>query len=175
MWELIKNHMPQIVCMVETRANKERCILFCMKLSRDWDWVVVPALGMSGGILTLWRKGLGSFTLLMISRSVLYLVISSNHMDGLTLSIVYNSQALSTQIRVWNELSKLSRIGVPWVIVGDFNTVESEDEHLGGNFNHYATKSNYFNDFISFNNLFGLDFSGPSFTWCNGQLGGAHL
>lgn len=41
--------------------------------------------------------------------------------------------------------------------------------HRGGCFTHYATKSNLFNDFICFNNLFHLGFPRVSFTCCHGQ------
>lgn len=107
-------------------------------------------------------------TPLAMSLNDMHLVISSNHLDELILSIMYNFLALLVQVRVWSKLSKLSRLGAPWVIIGDFNAIRLEAEHRGGNFNHYAAKSNYFNDFINFNNLFDLVFSRPSFTWCNG-------
>lgn len=171
LWELIKKHKPHILCLVETRANEDRCSCFCKKLSKDWDWAAVPALGLSGGLLTFWKKGIGLVTPLAISRNVIHLIISSVGFDGWILSFVYNPQGLSAQKLVWGELAKLSRIKVPWLVAGDFNAITSEAEHQGGSFNHYAAKSVLFNDFVSFNNLFDLGFTGNSFTWCNGQSG----
>lgn len=79
-----------MVCLVETRANKERCFKFCRRLTKDWDWAAVPALGLSGKILTLWRKDVGVVTPLVMSRNVLHLVISSKYLKGMIFSVVYN-------------------------------------------------------------------------------------
>lgn len=78
---------------------------------------------------------------------------------------------LPEQIWVWNKLSKLLRLGIPWFVVGCFNAIVSKMEHKGWSFDHYAAKSNILNDSICFNNLFDLGFPGPSFTWCNRQSG----
>lgn len=76
---------------------------------------------------------------------------------------------------MWRELSKLPMLKLPRLVIGDFNTIRSMEEHRGVSFNNYASKFIYFNYFICFNNLFYLVFLVSPFTWCNGQSGSAHL
>lgn len=65
----------------------------------------------------------------------------------------------------------MSSLNIPWLIIGDFNTILTNDEYKGGRFSYYHRKSNYFLNFIDANNLFNLHFIGPRFTWCNNQIG----
>lgn len=68
---------------------------------------------------------MGSVTPLVLSRNMLHLVISSSYSEGMIFSFVYNPQVLSAQVQVWKELSKLAKIGIPWMVVGDFNAISS--------------------------------------------------
>lgn len=160
-WEFVNKHRPQIICLIETKADVDRCHHFCKRLSKDWNWAALLAQGMPGGLMIFWKNGLGPYHPLALSHNIIHLVISSTPLDGWILSIVYNSQVLSGQVKVWEELSKLSKLWVPWLMVGDYNVIRSEAEHRGGNFKHYTTKSTYFNAFIAFNSLMDLGFSGP--------------
>lgn len=170
-WDMQNKYNPQILCLVETKVNEGRCHSFCRKMSRNWDWVALPSLGMSGGIMTLWKKNIGTVTLIAMSRNIILLVVSTNYMDGWILSVVYNPQMISAQTQVWTELSKFSCLMLPWLMVWDFNAIRLDEEHREGSFRHYIAKSKNFNDFICFNSLFDLGFFGHSFTWCNGQQG----
>lgn len=52
--------------------------------------------------------------------------------DSWILSVVYNPQVLDGQVKVWNDLSKLARLQLPWVVTGDFNAVVRTEKHGGG-------------------------------------------
>lgn len=41
----------------------------------------------------------------------------------------------------------------------------------GGSYAYYYRRAHFFLNFIDYNNLLDLNFSGPMFTWCNNQLG----
>lgn len=62
---------------------------------------------------------------------------------------------------------KIPMLNFPWLLNGNFNTITSSDEHKGGDFKCYASKSTLLSNFIMDNNLNDLGFSGPRFTWCN--------
>lgn len=106
-----------------------------------------------------------------LNRHVLHLGITAYDAESWVFCVVYNPQLLEGQIKVWSELSKIARLKLPWLVAGDFNAIANTEEHRGGLFNHYAAKSNYFNDFVCFSNLIDLGFLGSAFTWCNGQSG----
>lgn len=88
--ELISKHNPQIWCIVETRANEERCHRFCREMTKNWDCASLPSQACWGGIIAFWRKNIGMVTLLGMSQNVIHLVICSNSLDGWILSVVYN-------------------------------------------------------------------------------------
>lgn len=168
---LIRSHRPKIICLVETRANADRTYRFCSKISKNWEWAAILADGFSGGIIVLWDKFLGYVTPIAVSRRDLHLVISTNNSFNWVLSVIYNSTRLNSQRALWLELSRMSSIGLPWLILGDFNSIINRSEHHGGSFRHYSRKATVFYDFIDSNNLFYLNFSGFQFTWCNNQTG----
>lgn len=59
------------------------------------------------------------------------------------------------------------------MIIGDFNSITSLDEHKGSNFQYYAKKAALFNDFISVNSLIDAGFSGSNFSWYSVHQGWA--
>lgn len=72
----------------------------------------------------------------------------------------------------WNELhAQVTSANLPWLNVGDFNSITSRIKHKGGTFSYYSRNAHYFLKFIEDNNLLDLHFSGPRFTWCNNQAG----
>ncbi|XP_039118690.1 uncharacterized protein LOC120254702 [Dioscorea cayenensis subsp. rotundata] len=172
-FRFIKKFKPQVVCLIETRANLERLDRFCKKVPNQWGWAVILADGYSGGIIVLWNTVIGQVTPLAFSRHALHLVVSSALSKTFLISVIYNSLRWRSQLFLWNELSKITPLVIPWLILGDFNTVLSRNEHRGRNFSYYLRKSRYFSDFINNNNLLDLKFIGSPYTWCNNQIGPA--
>lgn len=87
--------------------------------------------------------------------------------------MVYNSIFCHKQRLIWHEFSKITILGLPWLVLGDFNSVLSRNEHKSGSFTYYTRKSRYFADFVDQNNLLDLKFTGSSYTWCNNKLSSA--
>ncbi|KAJ0981340.1 hypothetical protein J5N97_009595 [Dioscorea zingiberensis] len=168
---MMKDHQPDIMCLVETRANEHRAIKFCDKFSKAWEWAVIPAQGMSGGIITLWKQRVGLVTPIAYSLFSLHLILSSEKPEEWILSVVYNSQNIHCQKVLWRDLSAISSLRLPWILMGDFNAILNSEEHRGGCFNHYSIKAKHFADFVSNNQLFDLGFFGTPYTWCNNQNG----
>lgn len=172
-FKAIRTYKPSLVCLVETRANFERIDRFRIKLSPSWDLAAIESLGFSGGIFIFWNKSIGHVSPLAVSRRALHIVVSSPNHTNCIISVVYNSNFSRYQRFLWHELSKISQLHLPWLIIGDFNAVLSRQEFKGGNFSYYDRKARFFKDFVDLNNLIDFNFSGPQFTWCNNQLGPA--
>ncbi|KAJ0987975.1 hypothetical protein J5N97_006331 [Dioscorea zingiberensis] len=164
---LMRSHQPDLVCLVETRADANQAIKVCNKFSKLWEWAAIHARGMSGGIITLWKYGVGKVTPIAQSRYALHLILSTDKPRHWVLSVIYNSQNVQYQKVLWRDLSHMSSLSLPWVLVGDFNAILSIEEHRGGRFDRYAVKSKLFSEFMSVNHLLDLGFYGTAFTWCN--------
>lgn len=87
--------------------------------------MAILAEGYSGGIITIWNSNLGYVTPLAKYRYVLYLVITTDTTKTLIISTIYNSNLLQGQCLLWNELSDMNSLNLPWLIMGDFNAVIS--------------------------------------------------
>lgn len=141
---LIRTHKPVVVCLVETRANFDRVDRFYRKISKNWDWATILSDGFLGGIFVLWHRSIGIITPIAVSKR------------------------FWNQCFLWNELSKLSSLQIPWLVAGDFNAIlQTEQVFIA----YYDWKAQFFLDFIVGNNLIDLKYSGPHFTWCNNQSG----
>ncbi|KAJ0984926.1 hypothetical protein J5N97_003282 [Dioscorea zingiberensis] len=161
---LMKSCQPDLVCLVETRANDNCVIKLCKTFSRCWEWAAIPAQGMSGGIITFWKQEVGMVTPIAHTHSSLHLIISSEKPKQWILSVIYNSQHVHVQKSLWNDLSVFSTFNLPWVILGDFNAILNNEENRGGRFENYAMKSKFFRTFVSTNQLLDLGFYGTPFT-----------
>lgn len=100
----------------------------------------------------------------------LNLVISSKEGPWI-LSIFYNSQILAAQKLLWNTLTDITTTRIPWLLIGDFNSVLSNQDFKGGSSRSYTFKSSFFNTFVNSNNLVDIGFVGLHFTWSNNQTG----
>lgn len=169
-FHLICQNKLVFVCLVETRANLDRVDRFCFKLPHSWGWAAILVDGYSGSILVCWRLSLGQVTPIAISHRVLHIIVSPNSSYNFIISVVYNSHRFRSQCFVWYELSKISSLS-PLAHSWYFNTVLHRNEHKGGSFSYYSRKAMSFLNFIDFNNLLDLNFSGLVITWCNNQRG----
>ncbi|XP_039119691.1 uncharacterized protein LOC120255989 [Dioscorea cayenensis subsp. rotundata] len=123
-----ENHVD-LFALVETRANEDRILRLCNQFARVWNWVAIPANGYSGGIIVFWLKHLGKITPVAHSHRALHLVFSSFADHPWIISVVYNAQHLKVQQRLWNELSSVSKLDLPCIVLGDFNAITSSVDH----------------------------------------------
>lgn len=117
------------------------------------------------------EKTIGQVTPIVVSRCALHIIISTNSTNSFIVSVVYNSNHFCKQCLLWHELSKISSLCLPLLILRDFNSILHRSEHSGGLFGCYDRKACFFLDFAENNNLVDLNFSGTPFTWCNYQSG----
>lgn len=158
----MENHID-ILALVETRANGDRVVRFCNHFARNWNWVAIPADGYSGGIIILWRKQIGKISPVVHSRRALHLIFSSSADHPWIISVVYNAHHIKLQKKLWKELTSITKLRLPWIVLGDFNAITSSSEHKDSNFYYYARKAFFFSKFISTNALVDASYSGASF------------
>lgn len=104
--------------------------------------------------MIFWKRSFGKVTPISHSHNAFHLVIFANNPKNWVLFVIYNSQNLNVQKVLWNHLSAISLLDLPWLLVGDFNAILNSNERRGGNFNH----------FISHNQFLDLGVFGPAFT-----------
>lgn len=89
------------------------------------------------------------------------------------ISVIYNSYHLHNQCFLWHELSKITTLHLPWLILGNFDAILARHERRVGFFSSYIRKARSFLNFVESNNLLDLKYSSSQFTWSNNQSGSA--
>jgi endonuclease/exonuclease/phosphatase family metal-dependent hydrolase len=164
--ELVKEHHVDFLGLQETQLSNFPQLL----ASKYWgnspmEWVVVNAVGRSGGILSVWDPS--KFRHDEIVSDNHFILVSGIIQESNCRLNIFNIYApCSFQVRrpLWDTLLSLrsSRDGL-WVALGDFNEVCSEDERLNSIFN--PLHAIQFNLFISNMGFVEYIMSGHRFTY----------
>lgn len=95
---------------------------------------------------------------------------SSTH--PLKITFIYGHNTPSERTLLWNHLCQEStrNVGLPWVVMGDFNAILTPDDRIGGDTNWYRHQDD-FSNCVRQSELIKLPYSGIKFTWHNGQHG----
>ncbi|MCH90185.1 endonuclease/exonuclease/phosphatase family protein, partial [Trifolium medium] len=139
--------------------------------SDECDWVALPAVGSSGGILSLWRKSLGSLVFSFSGEG--FVGVCLDLADKQTRCGVINVYAkcnLADKRRMWKDILMTRRGfgGVIWCVVGDFNSVIDMTEQRGVGFdvlNYPSREMMEFGKFLSDMELVDMPITGRQFTW----------
>lgn len=86
------------------------------------------------------------------------------------LSCVYESPNMKNKENLWSHLHHLKNmtVGVPWTVLGYFNSYLYEEEKVGGGRPNLIAMR-LFRNCINSCDLFDLGFVGPAHTWTNGR------
>ncbi|PKU62497.1 hypothetical protein MA16_Dca027089 [Dendrobium catenatum] len=100
------------------------------------------------------------------SQMIAGMVIYGNN-DPFLLSVIYASNNQDERKTLWNEIRNNSpAVGIPWILMGDFNCCRYPSDKLGGN----VLQQNQlydFNSLIFYANLYDLASVGITYTWYN--------
>jgi hypothetical protein len=147
----------------------------CSRLwgSSDCDWAVLPSVGNSGGILSLWRKSLGNLVFSFTGDGFVGVCLDLVDQEARCCVInVYSKCNLRDKRRLWQEVL-MTRRGfgeIAWCIVGDFNSVISVNERrgvgssidVGGD---VGREMEHFGNFIRHLEMVDMPLLGRQFTW----------
>ncbi|GJV80075.1 RNA-directed DNA polymerase, eukaryota [Tanacetum coccineum] len=155
--ELCHKHRINFLAIQETKL--ESIDLFSIKSlwgNLNFDHVVGPSVGFSGGILCVWDSCV--FIKDHVSKSDYFVAIMGTWVPTSTKLLiisVYAPQELTKKCDLWNYLrSLIDRWDGETAIMRDFNEVRYEHERFGSTFN--SQGANTFNNFISLAGLIDL-------------------
>ncbi|KAM0065492.1 putative RNA-directed DNA polymerase [Helianthus debilis subsp. tardiflorus] len=165
-------HGVHFLAIQETKMGGVNRFLYSQLWGRSrFEFDSVDAVGMSGGLLSLWNPAV--FNKVGVVRNRNYLVVSGNLVATGELVNVINVYAQNDPIArrgLWEELKtvKDSHPGL-WILLGDFNDVRSPAERRNSEF--VAINAEFFNQFIADADLSEYTMGGRQFTYRsdNGQ------
>ncbi|KAF6161829.1 hypothetical protein GIB67_034642 [Kingdonia uniflora] len=122
-----------------------------------------------GNLWCFWHTEV--FSPSVISSSFHHLTVLCN---GAIISAVHASVFKTVRRRLWKDLINVSKLNLPWLVLGDFNIIRLQTEKFGGS-GPTLSAINEFNDCLDECELLESVTLGIKLTWCNGQSGGARI
>ena len=133
-YELHRRHRPNILIIIEPRIAEARGQGVIDTLPYSHSSRVNPA-GFSRGIWLLWNEG-PSFSVEIITcseHSIHALIKVHSPSLSFLFTAVYAPPQFNRRKSFWDYLQNLAvNISLPWLLLGDFNDMISEEEKLGG-------------------------------------------
>ena len=167
-YELHRRHHPNILIIIEPRISEARAQGVIDTLPYSHSSRVDP-VGFSGGIWLLWNEG-PSFSVEIITcseHSIHSLIKVHSPSLYFLFTAVYAPPQFNKRKPFWDYLQNLAvNISLPWLLLGDFNDMISEEEKLGG-LPVNRTRMMAFRNCLDNYGLMDLGFHGPRFTWTN--------
>lgn len=136
---------------------------------------LVPSLGRARGLLLMWKKEFNMKVIVSSNSYINCLVFSKLFPEPWLLTCIYGSPIPSRRSLFWDSLDSIgtSHMG-SWLVIGDFNTVLSSVDKLGGKA--VASSSHGgLRKIMDDHGLIDLGFEGHPYTWNNRRGGLANI
>ncbi|KAF8087814.1 hypothetical protein N665_0566s0021 [Sinapis alba] len=160
--EVRKKYFPELFFLMETMHSRNVLVDIQVWLGYDRVYTVNP-IGKSGGLAVFWKQSV-NIEVISLDKNLIDLGVQIGE-NKFFVSCIYGDPNESKRHIVWE---RVSRIGIirknPWCMIGDFNSICSNDEKIGGPNRCDST-------FVDFNNMFKfcemnqLVSQGNPFTW----------
>ncbi|XP_074315276.1 uncharacterized protein LOC141651462 [Silene latifolia] len=143
--------------------NRNSSICDGWSVSTNYSW------HKGSRIWVLWKPDLFDIQFLSYSAQHIHMLVHSRVDDkNFQLTMIYAFNGLHERIELWNTLKEISATCcTPLLWLGDFNTVLSPIERLGGNTT--DAEMEYFQDCVSICGMEDIPTTGSMFTWSNKQ------
>ncbi|KAJ1287483.1 hypothetical protein BS78_02G013300 [Paspalum vaginatum] len=142
--------------------------MFTEMLGSAFDYVALPSVGLSGGILVAWRRDIWSVTTVVTRTWSITAKVGLLSSESLNwwLTVVYGPCSDASKRDFLQELCDVrsSRPG-PWLVGGDFNMIYMAADKNSGRLNRRVMR--WFSSFLNDAGLSELHLNGRLFTWSN--------
>ncbi|KAK7273781.1 hypothetical protein RIF29_14844 [Crotalaria pallida] len=167
-----KRYKVGLLGVLENKLRTNAIEAVMQKIAPGWSYFSDTDICPIGRILVLWRKDM--FNVLIMARSGQYthcLVTEKISNNSFFVTFIYAANDHMERKEVWEVLKGVEKfVRLPWIILGDFNTVLSPTEKLGGlpiDVGQYED----LRDCLCACHLLDLKSKGQFHTWCNKQEG----
>ncbi|XP_026405153.1 uncharacterized protein LOC113300150 [Papaver somniferum] len=118
-----------------------------------------------GNIRLFWSALITEHTVVSITNQV-----ATVNVGGVLVSGIHAASLAADRKELWLELEQVNSMDLPWLLIGDFNTVLSVDEKNGGR-TPLRVAMQDFHEALNVCNLIRAPSSGLQFTWSNNRAG----
>jgi hypothetical protein len=170
--DIVRDEKIDFLALQETKMEViTDGLVFSLWGNRDCSWIFLPAVGNSGGILSIWNKVVASLVFSFIGDGFVGVCLNLTAENKNCFIVnVYAKCNRSDKRRLWGDIrmSKMGFGGGLWCVVGDFNSVRDVHKRRGVNQSSSAGRSGEMEEFDTFLGdleLVDIPLSGRLFTW----------
>ena len=165
--ELVRNHNPAILVLMETKVVGEKAREISNRLPFD-NAIHTNTAGYVGGLWMLWNFDRVEVTSLASTVQEIHTIVKvMNSNSCWLLTAIYASSRSSERHILWDNLNRVAELhNMPWVLAGDFNEPLLNDDKLRGRVVS-INRSLLSKDCLDNCNMMDIGFSRPCFTWTN--------
>ena len=171
---LIREKSPDVGFEAESKSKSHRIERIHSSIGFVDKFCVEP-VGKSGGLAIFWKAGMDLEIVYSDKNVIASLVYSDPPSSPWLFLLIYGPPHVNGRERFWKCLEELvSAFAGPWLVIRDFNCVDSNLDKRGGRYLGEAlTRS--FSNFVHAIGAIGLGFIGSRFTWSNKCEGLANI
>ncbi|XP_023878054.1 uncharacterized protein LOC111990509 [Quercus suber] len=166
-FEMVVNHRPSIMVITETRVGGSRAEKIIEALPFD-GFITTETIGYAGGLWILWKSEDAEVKLLSATEQEIHATVKvcASNLSWL-FTAIYASSRLAGRRILWSNIEKVGQLhDLPWLMIGDFNEILSEEDKFGGNHIN-LNRALEFKECLDSCNFVDLGFAGPKYTWTN--------
>ena len=171
---LIREESPDVVFIAESKSKSRRIERIRSSIGFVDKFCVEP-VGKSGGLAIFW-KAVMDLEIVYSDKNVIASLVYSNPPSSAWLFLlIYGPPHVNGRARFWKCLEELvNAFAGPWLVMGDFNCVDSNLDKIGGRYlGEASTRS--FSNFVHATGAIDLGFFGSQFMWSNKCEGLANI
>ena len=128
--EVINKEDPNLVILQEVKkSNIDRKFVASVWRSRFKEWILLPSVGRSGGILMMWDSRRVKVTDNLIGEFSVSICMKLDNLGEWWFSGIYKPPSAASRKEFWDKLVGLCELcGEKWCLGGDFNVVRNIGE-----------------------------------------------
>ncbi|XP_060972669.1 uncharacterized protein LOC133038517 [Cannabis sativa] len=165
---LVKEQSPHVLFLMETKLGPNVISRFRNVLHFN-NGLEVPRVGLGGGLLLLWKDDI-DVSILNYNTNVIDCYIASPNQPRWHFTAFYGAPCTQLRSQTWTLLERLKDVSPlsPWLVIGDFNEILSNDNKVGGAPRNEA-QMEQFRKALDCCRLNEVPFEGDPYTWIKGR------
>ncbi|KAL0402832.1 UNVERIFIED_CONTAM: LINE-1 retrotransposable element O protein [Sesamum radiatum] len=173
--DLLQTHKPDIIFLCEIKTAHTDKLSSLLQSSNLINSAFVPAFNKAGGLCLAWTPSINVNVILTNPWMINVLIFLNAEPCPWQFTGIHCPAVPALKPSFWHSFSELcSNFDGPWLAMGDFNGVMSQDEKRGGK--PFASASrNALGDELETCNLIDLGFTGSIYTCTNKRPGIANI
>ncbi|XP_021717262.1 uncharacterized protein LOC110685110 [Chenopodium quinoa] len=164
---LLSKQNYNVVCILETKVKEHISKSIQKKFGASWAWHCNYASSYRGRIWVGWKTDYLNLDILASTEQFVHCLLCSKDLQvQILVTFVYGLHSIQKRKQLWSGLKGLPTAIIPWLCIGDFNSILSAGDRLNGaTVSDYETR--YFMQCIDDLALVEIKSKGAPYFWCN--------